>query len=182
MRLRLHGLARRAVDVEAARHHRTRSHTLGFGLEAVSGDKGLEALERRHIDAHRGALELREHAQELAPVLLGATGRQRHRHDAAEHAGPEHFDETFVVAEKQDHRVAGHHTPALQGTKCRDRALPKLPEAEHALLVFAVDEGDLAILASVGAEDRIERFETCHGCALGGRATRRQTTPETRTD
>jgi hypothetical protein len=106
----------------------------------------------------------------------------RHGHDAAQHAGPEHFDETFVVAEKQDHRVAGHQAPALQGAERCDRALPKLPEAQHTLIVFAVDKGDLAIFARIGAKDRIERFETCHGCALGGRDTRRWTTPETRTD
>jgi hypothetical protein len=50
------------------------------------------------------------------------------------------------------------------------------------LVVFAVNEGELAILARIGAKDRVERFDTCHGCALDGRDTRRWTTPETRTD
>jgi hypothetical protein len=78
------------------------------------------------------------------------------------------FDESV----QQDHRVARHQTATLQGAECCDSTLPELPEAQHALLVFAVDEGDLAILARVGAKDRIERVETGHGCALHGRGTR----------
>ncbi len=121
----------------------------------MPADKGIEALKRGRVQAHRNAIELSKHAQQLAPVFVVAARRQRHRHDATQQAGPEHFDEALVVAEVQDQHVPAGEPASLQAAQRANGSLPQSSERQRALIVFSFDEGDLTILSRVGGKKRI---------------------------
>ena len=134
----------------------------GVDRRAFARREGLEALERARIDADPGALELREHRPELAQVLGRDAGRERHRHDAAEHAGPEQLDRALVVGDVEQQLVAGDEAAALQRAEHADRALAQATKAQHPLLVLAFDECDLPILARRCRQDLVERVVSRH--------------------
>ena len=78
---------------------------------------------------------------------LSSTAFSSARHDAAEHAGPEHLQEALVVAQAQDHGVARPHAAALQCAEQADRALaPAIADLGLRVLVTGTVMG--------GADDR----------------------------
>ncbi len=73
-----------------------------------------------------GVPELARDAQQLVAVLVADADGDRHRHDAAEHGGPERVDELLVVVEQQDQLVAGLRAQLLQMEQDSQRALVQL--------------------------------------------------------
>ena len=150
------------VDLERAGDERAPAQPRDVDRRPLLDGEGVEALERGRVDADPGGLELREHGPELAQVLGRAAGRERHRHDAAEHAGPEQLDEALVVGDVEHHPVAGAETAPLQGAEHADGALAQAAKAQHPLLVLAFDEGDLTILARRCRQELVERVLSRH--------------------
>ena len=126
-------------------------------------DESVEPLKRSSVDVDRSTVELRKHSKQLAPLLIAVDRGERHRHHATEHAGPEHFEEALVVSDAQDHRMPRAQTTGLQCAQQAQGALPQASKAQHTLLVVAVDEGDVAVVADAVAQDGPQGFELSHG-------------------
>ncbi len=63
-------------------------------------------------------------------MLVADADGDRHRHDAAQHRGPECDDETLVRLAEDDELVAGLHAPRLQRPQQCRGAIPQLGKAE----------------------------------------------------
>ena len=121
-----------------------------------------------YSDTRSNCVRIRSSLRRCSSATSGANGTGT---SPAQHTGPEHFQEALVVGHAQNHRMAGFESEALQGAQQAESALPQPGEGEHALFVFAIDKGDLAILASLRGEEGVERVESGHGVSGQRRAS-----------
>ena len=113
--------------------------------------KSAEPLEQAAVGVEVRGAELARDAQQLVPVLVADAEGDRHRHDAAEEAGPERVDELLVAADVQDQLVAGLRAEALQMVQDAERPAAQVRQLQRFLgvLAFEVADGGRAAAAVV---------------------------------
>ncbi len=114
-------IARRRVDDLTAVSGRDITHQNGLRVEdrhdvvhLLRLCKFAQPLEQPEFGKQGAAAELAQNAEQLEPMLVADADRDRYRHDAAQHRGPESDDETLVRLAEDDEFVAGLHAPSLQ--------------------------------------------------------------------
>ena len=90
-------------------------------------------------------------------VFVADAGRDRHRHDAAEDAGPERVDEGFIARQEQQQAIARPRAEALQVMQDAQRTLVELAIAQHALATLALVVGDRAVGAAIRLQQLAQR-------------------------
>ncbi len=110
----------------------------------------------------KGFAQLPGDAQQLVFVLVADAERDWHRHDAAQHAGPERIEELLVVGEVEDELVARFRAQRLQVVQDAERALVEFVVADDAFIALAFEITDDALDTTVLVDQLGQRFSICH--------------------
>ena len=95
-------------------------------------------------------------------MLVADADGHRHRHDAAQHCGPEGIDKLLIAVQQQNDLVARLSAQLLQMMQQTQCAVVELRKAELARIVLAVVKGDAARRIA------IERHQLGQGTGLHG--------------
>ena len=115
--------------------------------EIVVLRKRKQAFEQVGLGEECGPVELPQDAKQLVAVLVADADRHGYRHDAAEHGGPVSDDELLVGMREHHELVALLHAAGLQRPEQRQRPVPEAGKRYDALVLFAVNETNLAVPA-----------------------------------
>ena len=134
-------------------------------VEAVLAREGGEPLEGLALGGDVRLSERRQHAKELALVLVGVAGGKRHRDDAAHDARPERIDERLERVDQQDHLGAGPRAAGLEMTQKSERPGMQLGVADAMFARLADDVVDPVGRLPARRQRMLQRGEGGHGCA-----------------
>jgi len=121
-------------------------------LFAGAAGERADAIERLAVRVDERPPEFLRDAQQLVFVLVADAERHGHRHDAAQHAGPECIEELLVVGEIDDELVAGPGAELLQVVKDAECALVQLAVAHHAFAGFGLEVTDGAFHRAIDGD------------------------------
>ena len=133
------------------------------GPAAAGRHPGLaEALEARVLDHEGGPGAAGEDVEDLRAAGLVRGRRERHRHEAAELAGPEDLHEGRGVVHRHDDLAAALDAGALEVPQPPQRSLPELGHGRPPVLAGLLEEAEPLLPAPLGAEEIDEGLGVGH--------------------